>query len=692
MSKKGILKTLGSYAASLLPARRINPGELQTLSVIVARAQLASQMGLQYGGDRDVYRALGYKASSEITYTDYYNYYSRLDIAAAVINRPIDATWRGGFELLESDDDNETALEKVFYDLYDKLALHPKFSRLDKLTGIGRYGLLLLGLNDTPNIQDFARPVNGSALKLLWVKPFGEGSAPTNIIEYVTDSSDERYGQPLTYTITVANVSTGASQEIKVHHSRVIHVADGLLESEIEGTPRLQVVFNRLMDLEKLVGASAEMFWRGARPGYQGKLDENTFLSEAVKTELQAQIDEYEHNQRRMILNEGITWDALASQVADPEKHVLVQLQMISAVTGIPLRILLGSEVGELASSQDRNNWLDSIEGRRGEFAEPCIIRPFADRGIKQGWLPPPKKDYTVKWQDLFAMSDKEKADIGQARSLAIKNYASAPTAESIVPPKSFRTICLGLSDEENELIEEELKAAMAEEALLPEDELEPVPPDPNAPPAPANQVTTQSQQDPVDWKKVYEEQGAHWMDDLQPSQFAQEFAQKLVKEGKESLLEIGCANGRDSILFAIAGLQVKAIDLVPAAVEAAKQNAEQAGVSVDFQEGNAESLSFEDGAFDAVFSLSVLHSTDMNKSIPEVFRVLKSNGWASIYIYSDVQKIDGTSMEFMGVDEFIDLLKNIGFVINNFYTVQDEEYDEAGEKHSIIVTEIQRP
>ena len=459
----------------VLPLRTLDAKSLQTLSVIVARAQLASQMGLQYGGDRDIYQALGYNQS--LFYADFYAFYSRLDIARAVIDRPVDATWRGGCELLESDDDNETALEKAWYELYDRLALHPKFSRLDKLTGIGKYGLLLLGLSDVRNTEGFAQPVQSGNLKLLWVKPFSEGSAPVGVIEYVIDPTNERYGQPLFYTITNTDLSNGKSQTIRVHYSRVIHVAGGLLESEIEGESRLQVVYNRLQDLEKIVGASAEMFWRGARPGYQGKVDKDYTLTQATKDALQDQVDEFEHNLRRMLLNEGIEWAALAPQVSDPEKHVLVQIQMISAVTGIPVRILLGSEVGELASTQDRQNWLDLVASRREEFATPCIIRPFVDRCIKYGVLPAPKVDYTVEWQDLFAQSDKEKAEVGNVRATAIKSYASAPGAEMVMPPASFRKICLGLSDEENELVEEELKAAMAEEALLPEPEPDPANP-----------------------------------------------------------------------------------------------------------------------------------------------------------------------------------------------------------------------
>jgi hypothetical protein len=478
------------------PLHTLDAKSIQALSAIVARAQLAGQMGLQYSGDRDIYTALGYKTL--LTYNDFLAFYSRMDIARAVIDRPVDATWRGGCELLESDDDNETALEKAWYEIYDRLSLHPKFSRLDKLTGIGSYGLLLLGLSDVRTTQDFGKPVTGGGLKLLWVKPFGEGSAPVGNITYVTDTSDERYGQPLLYQITVQNVSNGSNEVIKVHHSRVIHVADGLLESEIEGESRLQVVFNRLQDLEKIVGASAEMFWRGARPGYQGKLDKDFTMTQAMKDDLQDQVDEYEHNLRRMLFNEGVTFDSLSSQVADPTAHVLVQIQMISAVTGIPVRILLGSEVGELASTQDRNSWLEKISGRREEYAEPCIIRPFVDRCIKYGVLPAAKDEYSVKWQDLFSMGDKEKADIGNTRATALKSYATAgPSVESIVPPEAFFRYFLGLDEDQIELIGELQDAAMAEEEALakelekeaallsPVPPVPPVPLDPNAPQPP---------------------------------------------------------------------------------------------------------------------------------------------------------------------------------------------------------------
>lgn len=211
--------------------------------------------------------------------------------------------------------------------------------------------------------------------------------------------------------------------------------------------------------------------------------------------------------------------------------------------------------------------------------------------------------------------------------------------------------------------------------------------------PVPIDQkvISTKRSADKVNWEKVYKEGGAHWTADMQPSVLAQEFAQKLIDEGKKSILEIGCGGGRDSILFALAGLNVTAIDLVPKAIEIAKENAKKAGAKIDFQVGTAENLKFADGSFDSLFTLSVLHSTDMKKSIPEVYRALKAKGTALIYIYSNVEKINGTKKEFISVNEYVDLVKSKGFTLSDIYTKPEEEFDEAGEKHLIIVSEIRK-
>lgn len=420
-------------------------------------AQVASRMSLAgslvgqqtYGGARDIYQALGYMTS--IKYTDFYARYKRQDMAKAIIDRPATITWSGKLTLTEPnviDGD----FEKAWNDLNKELKVKSRLVRLDKLVGIGKYGVLLLGLDDVSNGAGFARPVTSGARKLHYLKPYGEGSA--EILEYEKDPTSSRYGLPLLYLIGGKTTEGSATVEdttpIRVHYTRVIHVAGDLLESEVFGTPKLEAVFNRLMDLEKLVGGDAEMFWRGARPGFAGKVDPEFMMTPETKKELQEQITEYENDLRRILVNEGVDLESLAQQIADPKNHVDVQISMISAVTGIPKRILIGSERGELSSGQDRSEWLSFVETRRRDYAEPLILRPVVDKFIEYGILPKPKEDdYAIQWEDLLALTEKDKMEIGKGRASALKEYATNPVASAMVPFKAFVRYFLGLADED---------------------------------------------------------------------------------------------------------------------------------------------------------------------------------------------------------------------------------------------------
>jgi hypothetical protein len=435
--------------------------EIQVLSALVDRIKLGSQAGYQYGTDRNLYQALGWKRDLE--YNDYAIKYDRHEIAKAVIDRPIKATWRGGISLLESDDDENTPLEKEWIELYNRLALNSKFARLDKLTSIGHYGVLLLGLSG-----NFSEPVkiikeedSSKSEKLLYVKPLSEDSAKIKIWE--KDKNNPRYGLPLIYDITLTNPDNSSSSQIPVHHSRIIHVAVDLLESETIGTPHLKIIFNRLMDLEKLVGGDAEMFWRNARPGFQGIADKD--YQEIDTTGMQDQLDEYTHNLRRFLMLKGIELKSLEQQIADPKNHVHIQLQMISAVTGIPLRILTGSERGELASSQDKDAWFNLIQDRRNDYAEPLIVRPFVDRCIDFGVLPSPEDKYSIIWSDLWAPSEKEKAEVGKIRADALKAWSSDPVNQDTIPAEAFFKFFLGLKGNEVEFINEIRENAVKEES-----------------------------------------------------------------------------------------------------------------------------------------------------------------------------------------------------------------------------------
>lgn len=418
---------------------------MQVLTELQSRLQFASLLNM-YQGDRDLNKALGYP--QELKLEDYVVMYKREAIGNAVINRPIKATWKGDVTLLEATEAQDTLFEKAWVTLWDSLKLKNRFLRLDRLVGLGKFALLLIGTSDIKDKEAWKTPVNGKTLTITFIRPISEAAA--SVKEYETDPTDKRFGLPKLYEITLKD-----NQPLIVHHTRVLHVFDDALDSDVFGTPRLEAVFNRLQDLQKLVGGSAEMYWRGARPGFALETLPEYTMGAQEEEELMKQIDEYEHNLRRILTLQGAKLNSLNQQVSDPTQHVDVQLQMISAQTNIPKRILTGSERGELASSQDSDNWATFIQSRREEFAEVAIIRPFVDFCITHGILPKPAKEYSVQWENLFMVSDKDFAAVGEVRSRALKNYADSPLAQQIVGDKAFMEFFLGLTQEQIELIQQ---------------------------------------------------------------------------------------------------------------------------------------------------------------------------------------------------------------------------------------------
>lgn len=423
--------------------------KLQALSILSNRFSLGASLGVQYNGERDIYQVLGYPLHLE--YKDFISRYLRQDIGKAIVKRPVDSTWKGKFYVVENDEE-DTPFEKAWLQLSKQLKLKQAFIRLDKLVSLGKYGVLFLGFDDVIDSADFMKPVTPGKRKLLYVKPLSESSAVIDSFEM--NPRNPRYGLPLYYVITVTNTGTNKMQSFTVHYSRVLHVTGETLESECYGVPILEVVFNRLLDLDKTVGGSGEMFWRGARPGYQGVAAPDTQISDDTLEALKTQIDEYEHNLRRILINQGIELSSLASQVVDPSNFVDVQIQMISAVTGIPKRILTGSERGELSSSQDEDSWNNIIAARREEYAEEQIIHPFIDKCIETGVLPTPKEDYSINWEKGHSLSEKEEAEIGEIKARILKEYTSNAVNMSILPEEIFLKKFLNFTDDEVALLE----------------------------------------------------------------------------------------------------------------------------------------------------------------------------------------------------------------------------------------------
>lgn len=242
--------------------------------------------------------------------------------------------------------------------------------------------------------------------RLLFLRVFPEYLV--QVVQYEADIRNPRYGQPLMYLIMLNDPRqphTGVGLpmvQVRVHWSRVVHVADNLQSSEIFGTPRMQPVLNNLLALEKLYGGSAQMYWQGAFPGLSIETIPQLGGDVAVNpAEVSNVMTEYNARLRRYLLLIGMSAKSLAPQVVDPTPQINVQMEAICICLGCPMRVFKGAERGELASSQDDSDWNGRIAHRQNSYLTPRLIVPLIDRLISLGILPKPNMDAKEQVENL---------------------------------------------------------------------------------------------------------------------------------------------------------------------------------------------------------------------------------------------------------------------------------------------------
>lgn len=402
---------------------------------------------------RDVYGTFGYLES--LAFAEFYKKFKRNGIAKRIIVAMPATIWARPPTLQENDNvEVDTPFESEFRIFARRMRLWNYLNRVDKLSRLGEYAILMIGVNDGGRPQDPMGSLN-SLDDIAYLRPYSQENA--EIASFNTDALNPRYGMPETYRVKLGGYkenSGGAAfeeRQIIVHHSRVIHVAEGLLENDIYGEPALEAVFNNLVDLEKVLGGSAEMFWLNGRGGMNFDADSTSLVRdlEAIK----AQIQDYMDDLTRSLFTKGINVKPMNFAVADPTPHITQQLDIISGATGIPKRILIGSERGELASSQDEYNWLSRVAERREDHCEPVIVRPFIDRLIQYGAMR--DIEYRIAWPKLEHLNEKDYADIAFKKAQALSVYANSPGADLIVPQQQFVRELLNIEYREADILRE---------------------------------------------------------------------------------------------------------------------------------------------------------------------------------------------------------------------------------------------
>jgi hypothetical protein len=349
----------------------------------------------------------------------------------------------------------------------------------------------------------------GKDLEITFLRVFDE--ALVQIVQYEANIRNPRFGRPVMYRITFHDPREQHSgiglplASIYVHWTRIIHLADtgNGVSSEIFAAPRLRPVLNPVLDGRKISGAGAEGYWQSCFAGVVLSTHPQLGGEVTIQGETKNVIENYMNGLQRWLVLSGMGASTLAPTVVDPTPHVDGQIQRICIQLGCPKRVFMGSERGELASSQDDSSWNDRIAHRQNTYVTPRVICPFIDRLILLGVLPEPE-GYSIEWPSLDSLGEKDKAAIFFQK---VQAYAAAigGNVESIFTPLDMMTKLDSMDEEEAQaIINTATKAREEEMAANPQGfgvDGKPLPP--GAPPQVGPDGKPLPQPDPIELAKA---------------------------------------------------------------------------------------------------------------------------------------------------------------------------------------------
>jgi SAM-dependent methyltransferase len=105
-------------------------------------------------------------------------------------------------------------------------------------------------------------------------------------------------------------------------------------------------------------------------------------------------------------------------------------------------------------------------------------------------------------------------------------------------------------------------------------------------------------------------------------------FALGLQLEPGSRVLDVACGTGNVAIPLARAGCVVTGVDIAPNLLVQARKRAAAEGMTIAFDEGDAEELPYPDGSFDVVVTMfGAMFAPRPEKVVTELARVLKPGG-----------------------------------------------------------------
>lgn len=386
-----------------------------------------------------LYQEFGYPV--ELCFDDFYRAYRRNAIAGAAVMRVVDGCWEDYPEIYEGDITKDATEQTAWDKQINKLLKRcwKQIKGADKRNLVGRYSGLLIQIKDS---KSWSEPVDKAMVGRLKEKAFVRlipvWEAQLDPVSYNEDQNSENYGDVSMYSFTEIPVQQQRSNQpgrvINVHPDRVIILAEGSDDGRLDsGESLLEEGFNKLMDLEKVSGGAAEGFLKNASRQLNFNFSAKTNFAQLARalgvseSELSNAMDDQvkrlnDSTDSAVMMQEGDT-SVLSVAVADPEPTWRTALNEFCATVPIPVKVLVGMQTGERASTEDAKDWAKTRMSRRNGFLTD-LITDIVSRFWTLGFISPAKgEEISVGWSDLLAPSQAEKiSNMDKLADVAVKS------------------------------------------------------------------------------------------------------------------------------------------------------------------------------------------------------------------------------------------------------------------------------
>jgi len=362
--------------------------------------------------------AADYGWPTSVTFKILHRAYTRNGLAAAAADRLSLRTWQTLPEFWESEKPTESDTESELRQRLEDIRGWQALIETDLRAFVGGYSGAILRLADSKSFNQPVERVPGGIDGLVEIVPAWAGQI--TVSKWDENTASETYGRPLMFQFNESAVPTANSQngnqqnrQFEIHPDRLLLWS---ADATVFARSNLEAGYNSLIDVEKIVGAGGEGFWKNAKSAPVLTAADNFdpqamakalgVAPDMIKEAMSERVEDWQKGFDKLLMLQGIKAETLGVTLPQPNEFFMMAANMFAASVSMPVRVLIGNQTGERASTEDQIDFNRTCMARRERLIIP-MLRDLLNRLEKWGIIK--EKDWVIHWESLLDSSPSEK-------------------------------------------------------------------------------------------------------------------------------------------------------------------------------------------------------------------------------------------------------------------------------------------